>query len=173
VKSKANEILSRVGLGRDDWRLRRRPAPGQRPSPAGGAERAKGAAATQSPASAAAQTGSPAPERSATVADSELRRRRARLAAEFVELQWDLGGIAYEMASRDHFRVDVLSRQAAKLQQVDAELAEAERMLRLEDAGAAGTCESCGALYARGSAFCWQCGRRLIAESGADGAASR
>jgi hypothetical protein len=42
------------------------------------------------------------------------------------------------MAIRDHFRLDVLSRQAAKLQQVDAELAEVERMLTLGQAGAAG-----------------------------------
>ena len=69
------------------------------------------------------------------------------------------------MAIRDHFRLDVLSRQAAKLQQVDAELAEVERMLRLDDAGAAGVCGSCGALYARGSVFCWQCGTSLMPQS--------
>ena len=65
-------------------------------------------------------------------------------------LQWDLGGLAYEMAIRDHFRLDVLTRQAAKLQQVDAELAEVERMLKLDQAGAAGACGNCGALYAQG-----------------------
>jgi hypothetical protein len=93
---------------------------------------------------------------------SDLERRRDRLARELAELQWDLGGIAYEMASRDHFRLDVLSRQAAKLQQVDAELAEVERMLKLDQAGAAGACGSCGALYARGSVYCWQCGSDLM-----------
>ena len=62
------------------------------------------------------------------------------------------------MASRDHFRLDVLTLQAGKLQQVDAELSEVERLLKLEEAGAAGACPSCGALYARGAAFCWQCG---------------
>ena len=71
---------------------------------------------------------------------SDLERRRDRLAQQLVDLQWDLGGIAYEMAIRDHFRLDVLNSQAAKLQQVDAELAEVERMLKLGQAGAAGAC---------------------------------
>ncbi len=92
----------------------------------------------------------------------DLQQRRESLAAQLAELQWDLGGLAYEMAIRDHFRLDVLSRQAAKLQQVDAELAEVERMLKLNEAGAAGACGSCGALYARGSVFCWQCGKDLM-----------
>jgi hypothetical protein len=93
---------------------------------------------------------------------SDLEQRRDSLAAQLAELQWDLGGIAYEMAIRDHFRLDVLTRQAAKLQQVDAELAEVERMMRLEDAAAAGACGACGALYARGSVYCWQCGASLM-----------
>ena len=92
----------------------------------------------------------------------ELRQRREQLSKQLAELQWDLGGVAYEMAIRDHFRLDVLSRQAAKLQQVDAELAEVERMLKLGAAGAAGACGDCGALYAQGSAFCWQCGKELL-----------
>ena len=92
----------------------------------------------------------------------DLEKRRDRLARQLAELQWDLGGIAYEMASRDHFRLDLLARQAAKLQQVDAELAEVERILKLDQAGAAGACGSCGALYARGSVFCWQCGKDLL-----------
>lgn len=92
----------------------------------------------------------------------DLRQRRDSLAEQLAELQWDLGGLAYEMAIRDHFRLDVLARQAAKLQQVDAELAEVERILRLEQGGAAGACGSCGALYARGAVFCWQCGKDLL-----------
>jgi hypothetical protein len=98
----------------------------------------------------------------ATAGATELRQRRDQLAKEFTELQWDLGGLAYEMASRDHFRLDVLVRQAARLQQVDAELAEAERILRLDEAGAAGACSSCGALFARGAVYCWQCGHDLM-----------
>ena len=49
------------------------------------------------------------------------------------ELHWDLGGLAYEMAIRDHFRLDVLVRRAAVLQERDAELAEVERLLRMEE----------------------------------------
>jgi hypothetical protein len=98
---------------------------------------------------------------------ADLRQRRERLAAQLVDLQWDLGGLAYEMAIRDHFRPDVLNRQAAKLQQVDAELAEVERLLRLDQAGAAGACGSCGALHARGAVFCWQCGKDLMPRTGA------
>jgi hypothetical protein len=100
---------------------------------------------------------------------TDLQRRRDRLARELAELQWDLGGIAYEMASRDHFRLDVLRNQAAKLQQVDAELGEIERMLRLDQAAAAGACPSCGALYARGAVFCWQCGHDLMPQGTAVG----
>jgi hypothetical protein len=37
------------------------------------------------------------------------------------------------MAIRDHFRLDVLVRRAAKLQDRDAELAEVERLLRLDE----------------------------------------
>jgi hypothetical protein len=99
------------------------------------------------------------------VGSPELRERRDRLAERFAELQWDLGGLAYEMAARDHFRLDVLVRVAARLQEVDAELAEVERLLRLDEAGAAGSCSSCGALYARGAVYCWQCGADLIART--------
>jgi uncharacterized Zn finger protein (UPF0148 family) len=91
----------------------------------------------------------------------ELLRQREELSRKFAELQWDLGGIAYEMAARDHYRLDVLNRQAAKLQEVDAELGQIERLLKLGEAGAAGSCPSCGALQARGAVFCWQCGNEL------------
>ena len=104
---------------------------------------------------------------------SDLQGRRDSLAAQLAELQWDLGGLAYEMAIRDHFRLDVLTRQAAKLQQVDAELAEVERMLRLDQASAAGACGHCGALYARGSVFCWQCGNDLMDRGPVEAAPSR
>jgi hypothetical protein len=58
-----------------------------------------------------------------------LRRRRDALAAQVTELHWDLGGLAYEMAIRDHFRLDVLMRRAAILQERDAELSEVELLL--------------------------------------------
>ena len=91
----------------------------------------------------------------------ELMKQREELSKKFAELQWDLGGMAYEMASRDHYRLDVLNKQAARLQEVDAELGQIEHILKLEDAGASGTCPSCGAMHARGAVFCWQCGREL------------
>ena len=93
---------------------------------------------------------------------SELRRRRDALAEQVTEMHWDLGGLAYEMAIRDHFRLDVLVRRAAKLQERDAELAEVERLLALEDAGAAGSCPACGAPHSRGALYCWQCGGTLM-----------
>ena len=89
---------------------------------------------------------------------SELRRRRDALAEQVTELHWDLGGLAYEMAIRDHFRLDVLVRRAAILQERDAELAEVERLLRNEEEGAAGSCPNCRAPHSRGAVYCWQCG---------------
>jgi hypothetical protein len=91
-----------------------------------------------------------------------LRRRRRELADQVLELHWDLGGLAYEMAIRDHFRLDVLVRRAALLQERDAELAEVERLLRLEDGASAGTCPACAAPRSRGAVFCWQCGATLM-----------
>jgi hypothetical protein len=105
---------------------------------------------------------SPPPGGGAPVAPPDLLDRRERLAEELATLQWDLGGLAYEMAIRDHFRLDVLVRQAARLQEVDAELGELERLLRLEESGAAGACSACGALHGRGATFCWQCGTQLL-----------
>lgn len=96
---------------------------------------------------------------------SEIGPRRERLEREFAELQLDLGGLTYEMAIRDHFRVDVLVRVAARLQELDAELGEAERLDRLEEAGAGGACPGCGAMHGRGAFFCWQCGQTLILDS--------
>ena len=72
----------------------------------------------------------PLPRRRPSDERSELRRRRDALAEQVTELHWDLGGLAYEMAIRDHFRLDVLVRRAAVLQERDAELAEVERLLR-------------------------------------------
>jgi hypothetical protein len=95
-------------------------------------------------------------------AGEELRRRRDVLAEQVTELHWDLGGLAYEMAIRDHFRLDVLVRRAALLQERDAELAEVERLLRLEESASAGSCPACGAPHSRGAVFCWQCGATLM-----------
>jgi hypothetical protein len=93
---------------------------------------------------------------------SELQRRRDALAQTVTELHWDLGGLAYEMAIRDHFRLDVLVRRAALLQERDAELAELERLLRMEQEGVAGSCPNCSAPHSRGALYCWQCGATLM-----------
>ena len=93
---------------------------------------------------------------------TELLARRERLSREFAELQFDLGGLAYEMAIRDHFRVDLLARRAARLQEVDAELGAVERLARIDDGGAAGACPNCDALYPRGALFCSQCAHPLM-----------
>jgi hypothetical protein len=94
--------------------------------------------------------------------DVDLKRRRDQLATRVAELQFDLGGLTYEMAIRDRIRVDVLVRRAAVLQQADSELAEVERILRLEETSTAGACASCGAPHSSGAAYCWQCGQPLL-----------
>jgi hypothetical protein len=96
---------------------------------------------------------------------SELRRRRHELAERVAELTWDLGGLTYEMAIRDHYRLDVLARRASELQQADAELAEIQRMLAAADAGVDGQCRACGAVHSRGASFCWHCGAALLEEA--------
>jgi hypothetical protein len=93
---------------------------------------------------------------------AELEARRKRLTDRIAELQWDLGGLAYEMAIRDHFRLDVLVRVAAELQRLDGELGEIERLLKLSEEGAGGACSECGALHGRGAVYCWQCGTQLL-----------
>ncbi len=92
----------------------------------------------------------------------DLRRRRDQLSARVNELQWDLGGLVYEMAIRDHIRIDVLVRRAALLQDADAELSEVQRILRLEESGTAGACATCGAPHSSGAVYCWQCGQPLL-----------
>lgn len=97
----------------------------------------------------------------------ELLAQRDRLLEKFTVMQADLGGAFYEMAIRDHIRLDVLTRKAAELQRVDAELLAAERMLELERADAAGLCPGCGAPFGHAVRFCAQCGHALVpTESG-------
>jgi hypothetical protein len=93
----------------------------------------------------------------------DLKRRRDQLNAKVAELQWDLGGLVYEMAIRDDIRTDVIVRRAAKLQEADAELQEIERILHLEETGTAGVCGNCGSPHSTGASFCWQCGQPLLA----------
>jgi chorismate mutase len=94
----------------------------------------------------------------------DLTRRRDELSARVAELQWDLGGLTYEMAIRNRVRVDVLVRRAALLQDADSELGEVERILRMEQTASAGACGSCGAPHSSGAAYCWQCGQPLLAQ---------
>ena len=103
----------------------------------------------------------------------DLERRRDQLTARLAELQWDLGGLAYEMAIRDHYRLDVLIRKAAVLQGVDAELGEVERILHMDKTGVAGVCGSCDAPHSAGAVFCWQCGQPLMEHVPSDSIGSR
>jgi hypothetical protein len=96
---------------------------------------------------------------------ADLRNRRRQLAERVAELTWDLGGLTYEMAIRDHYRLDVLARRAAELQEADAQLGEVQRLLASAEAGIHGQCRSCGAVHSRGAAFCWHCGAPLIQEA--------
>lgn len=92
----------------------------------------------------------------------DLQRRRDEVHAKVAELQWDLGGLVYEMATRDRIRVDVLVKRAAELQHFDAELAELDRILVTERSGVAGSCSACSAPHSSGAAFCWQCGKPIL-----------
>jgi hypothetical protein len=142
------------------------PRPGKRrgrPAAARGDQQTRAMAAAQP----AAQPPTPA------VSNPELAKRHVELTRQFAQLQWDLGGLVYEMAIRDHFRLDLVVRQAAELQTVDAELGAVERMLRMEQAGAAGKCPKCGALYPRGAVFCWQCGNDLMQRAPVGGDAAQ
>ncbi len=109
----------------------------------------------------------PAPTQAASSAYGQefivdLQRRRDQLVARVAELQWDLGGLAYEMATRNRIKPEVLTRRAADLQDADAELGEVERILRMDETATAGSCVSCGAPHSSGATFCWQCGKSLL-----------
>ena len=115
--------------------------------------------------SAAPATFAPPRDEAAIV---DLKRRRDLLTARVAELQWDLGGMVYEMATRNRIRVDVIVRRAATLQAADAELGEVERILHLEQTSTAGQCASCGAPHSSGAAYCWQCGQPLLEQVHSD-----
>jgi hypothetical protein len=98
----------------------------------------------------------------------DLERRRDQLSARVAELQWDLGGLVYEMAIRDRIRVDVIVKRAAALQNADAELSEVERILRIEQTATAGQCPNCNAPHSSGAVYCWQCGQPLLEQVSPD-----
>ena len=99
---------------------------------------------------------------------SELVSRRDQLIERMTIMQSELGGLFYEMAIRDHVRMEVLIGKAAALQEVDTERAELERRLREQPLGSAtaghpiaGRCPACGAAHLPGAAYCSQCARAL------------
>ena len=98
----------------------------------------------------------------------DLKRRRDQLVARVAELQWDLGGLVYEMAVRNNINTEVMVKRAVVLQDADAELSEVERILRMEETGTAGSCPSCGAPHSSGATFCWQCGKPLLEQVSGD-----
>ena len=96
---------------------------------------------------------------------AELIAQRDRLLEKFTVMQADLGGAFYEMAIRDHVKMDVLIEKAAALQRVDADLAQVEHLLSEGHQSTGGQCPNCGAPHARGAAYCSQCAATL---TGAD-----
>jgi hypothetical protein len=123
------------------------------------------AAATPAAAAAAQLPPSPAIGQDLLV---DLERRRDQLIAKVAELQWDLGGLVYEMAIRNRIQVEVLVKRAVALQDADAELSEVERIVRTEQTGTAGACSSCGAPHSNGATYCWQCGKPLLEQVSSD-----
>jgi hypothetical protein len=125
------------------------------------------------PARALPNQGVPAPQAppSPPLGDEllvDLERRRDQLIARVAELQWDLGGLTYEMAIRNRIKVEVLVKRAVALQDADAELSEVERIVRSEETGTAGSCSSCGAPHSSGATYCWQCGQPLLEQVSSD-----
>ena len=93
--------------------------------------------------------------------DPALVAERERLTERFTIMQTELGGLFYEMAIRDHVRMEILMSSAAALQRIDAELAHVEHLLAGGDDGVGGHCPACGTVHARGAAFCSQCAEAL------------
>ena len=91
----------------------------------------------------------------------ELIAERDRLLEKFTLMQTDLGVAFYEMAIRDHVKLEVLTRKAAELQRVDIELGQIEEALEPLGAQGTGECPSCGAPYEPGARFCSRCGNQL------------
>ena len=159
-KATAMALTDRFG-GRA--RARRGRANGAAPQAAPGATSQPAAAAVPPAATAKPE---PATERTELVVD--LERRRDQLTARVAELQWDLGGLVYEMAIRNRINVEVLVKRAVALQDADAELSEVERIVRMEETGTAGSCGSCAAPHSNGATFCWQCGQPLLEQVSSD-----
>jgi hypothetical protein len=118
---------------------------------------AAAATATAVPAIGTPTTAAPVPAPAAGGPGAELLTQRERLTERFALMQSELGGLFYEMAIRDHVKMDVLIDKAAALQRVDVELAQVEHLLDAGHQSTGGQCPNCGAPHARGAAFCSQC----------------
>ena len=135
--------------------------PGFRPRGEGARRRAQAAGERRDskPASTTTRsTNGTSPDRAP---DRELVAERDRLLERFTIMQADLGGAFYEMAIRDHVKMDVLTRKAAELQRLDFELGEVEEALALERSDSTSACKNCGAEYEPGAKFCSQCGEEV------------
>lgn len=126
---------------------------------------APSAATATAPVAPSAAAGTQAQPVTSSPELRELGERVERLRNEFAELQWNIGGLAYEMAARNYFKLEVLREHAAELQRIDAELGEATRLMSIERASAGGDCPRCGSLFGTGAFYCWNCGFSL--DSGA------
>jgi hypothetical protein len=130
-----------------------------------------GQTATPSGANQAGVAPAPPGASNATPTESQvvdLERRRDVLKARVAEMQWDLGGLVYEMAIRDRIHIDVLIKRAALLQDADSELSEIERILKLEHSATADVCPSCAAPHSTGASYCWQCGQPILQQVSSD-----
>src|ERR1700759_1911802 len=114
---------------------------------------------------AASGTSATATATASAAPGTELLTQRERLVERFALMQSELGGLFYEMAIRDHVKMDVLIEKAAALQRVDADLAQVEHLLSEGHQSTGGQCPNCGAPHARGAAYCSQCAATL---TGAD-----
>lgn len=92
----------------------------------------------------------------------DLERRRDQLSAQLAELQWDLGGLVYEMATRDRVKIDVIAKYAAAMQDVDAQLSEIERIILLEKTAVADLCPNCKSPHSGAASYCWHCGAEIM-----------
>jgi ribosomal protein L40E len=86
------------------------------------------------------------------------------LATRVAGLTFDLGGLAFEMAIRNQYRVEVLASRAAELHGAEAALGAVERRLAAARDGITGACRACGAVHSRGAVYCWKCGTPLLAD---------
>jgi zinc-ribbon domain len=101
------------------------------------------------------------------VPDPEVRAllaERDRLLERFTVMQADLGGAFYEMAIRDHVKMDVLTRKAAELQRLDVELSELEEKVESLGSAVTGVCPKCDTEFEPGSKFCSACGTELTGD---------